>query len=582
MSTLFVISEGPDQGARFEFDLERLGIGRDSSNTIRLHDTEVSRRHAELRRDGSSYWLVDLGSANGTYVNGRPIRSAEISAGDTIQVGRTVMVFGAPEASSELAERIRMISQQEADDASNIVKSISHGEGSRYLARPHEAGSPWLTRALGNLEVMFQTAREVSHTLDLDQLLASIMRLVFRSVDADRGCVLLRDEATGEFLPRAVHFRDNINSTETIAISRTILDHVLRTSEGVLTSDAPKDFSPAQSILQFGIREAICVPMQGRHDLVGLMYVDVTTPPQRALGPAQQRFTEDHLKLLIAIALVAAMAVEDTRYYRAMVQAERLAAVGQTIATLSHHIKNILQGIRGGSYLIDMGLNNHDEAVVRRGWDIVERNQAKIYNLVMDMLTFSKEREPALEEADLNHVVAEVVELMQTRARDLGAKLEYLPAAEMPRVTFDPEGIHRAVLNVVTNALDAVAETPEAKVVVRTEHCGTEQKIRVVVEDNGVGIPPEQIGQIFMLFASNKGARGTGLGLPVSQKIVQEHGGTICVDSTPGQGSRFTIELPVAQPQPAPSENGLAAVSSDGQSLRMPGVEPSDPPKATS
>ena len=82
-------------------------------------------------------------------------------------------------------------------------------------------------------------------------------------------------------------------------------------------------------------------------------------------------------------------------YYSALVQAERLAAIGQTIATLSHHIKNILQGIRGGSYLIEVGLKDHDETeVVGKGWKIVEKNQNKISDLVMDMLTFSKEREP--------------------------------------------------------------------------------------------------------------------------------------------------------------------------------------------
>ena len=97
---------------------------------------------------------------------------------------------------------------------------------------------------------------------------------------------------------------------------------------------------------------------------------------------------------MIAIGHQAALAVEDTRYYSAMVQAERLAAVGQTIATLSHHIKNILQGIRGGSYLIEMGLSAHDEAVVRKGWGMVERNQNKISAQVLDMLTFSKDREP--------------------------------------------------------------------------------------------------------------------------------------------------------------------------------------------
>src|SRR5262249_23150706 len=157
-----------------------------------------------------------------------------------------------------------------------------------------------------------------------------------------------------------------------------------------------------------------------------------------------------------------------TTFHQAKLQAERLAAVGQTIATLSHHIKNILQGIRGGSYLIDMGLNDKDEGIVRRGWTIVEKNQGKNYNLVMDMLSFSKDREPVLEPADLNGVVTDVVELMQSRAEELGVALDWKPAADMPEVLIDSEGIHRAVLNIVTNAIDASEDAEGARVVVST------------------------------------------------------------------------------------------------------------------
>ena len=134
---------------------------------------------------------------------------------------------------------------------------------------------------------------------------------------------------------------------------------MIERNEGVLTSDARQDdrWNPAGSIVQMGIREAICVPMQGRYDVVGVIYIDTSTSPQQMIQQGgANKFTEDHLKLMIAIGHQAALAVEDTRYYSAMVQAERLAAIGQTIATLSHHIKNILQGIRGGSYLIEMGL----------------------------------------------------------------------------------------------------------------------------------------------------------------------------------------------------------------------------------
>ncbi len=255
---------------------------------------------------------------------------------------------------------------------------------------------------------MYRTALAVSHTLDIDQLLGRLMQLIFEWVEADRGCIMLLDEAKS-LVPKVHRNRQGAGGTEKLAISKTILDYVMTNDEGVLTSDAREDerWDTGASIVQMGIREAICVPMKGRYDVVGVIYIDTSVSPQRILQGrgGQNKFTEEHLKLMIAIAHQAALAVEDTRYYSAMVQAERLAAVGQTIAMLSHHIKNILQGISGGSYLIKQGLNDHNEETVAKGWGMVERNQGKISALVMDMLTFSKEREPDPVPSDINEVV---------------------------------------------------------------------------------------------------------------------------------------------------------------------------------
>ena len=349
------------------------------------------------------------------------------------------------------------------DDRSRIIHKVSQQEGSRIF--DSEADLPqnsFLAKARSNLQVMYRTALAVSRTMDIDQLLQRILELIFEWVEADRGCVMLVNPETKKLEPQVRRTRNN-GETERITISKTILDYVVERNEGVLTSDARQDdrFSPAASIVRLGVREAICVPMQGRYNVVGAIYIDTSMSPQQMLdrGGQTRKFTEDHLKLMIAIGHQAALAVEDTRYYSAMVQAERLAAIGQTIATLSHHIKNILQGIRGGSYLIEMGLKEHDESIVGKGWRIVEKNQEKISNLVMDMLTFSKEREPDLISANYNTVVADVVELMQVRAQEFEVELRWQPAETMPDLVFDPEGIHRAVLNIVTNAIDAVYET---------------------------------------------------------------------------------------------------------------------------
>jgi len=451
---------------------------------------------------------------------------------------------------------------------------MHQSEGSEILSLPpdNETSSPWLARARSNLQIMYRTALAVSHTLDIDQLLARIMEMIFEWVDADRGCIMLKEMETGRLVPKVRRHRNGLRSEERITISQTILDFVVERNEGVLTSNARDDdrWDAAKSILRMGVREAICVPMQGRYDVVGVIYIDTSLTPQRMLQQGSaNKFTQEHLKLMIAIAHQAALAIEDTNYYKQMVQAERLAAVGQTIASLSHHIKNILQGVRGGSYLIEMGIKDHAKAIakgevdvvsaekavsiMRKGWGIVEKNQERISTLVMDMLTFSKEREPVPEPSNLNELVGDVVELMKARAGEENVELVWLPAPTMPTLMFDPEAMHRAILNIITNAIDACHDRDGGRVEVTTQHSQEENMARVAVVDNGSGIEADDIDKIFAVFVSHKGGRGTGLGLPVSQKILEEHNGRIRVESTVGEGSRFTLEFPAIAPQPTTS-----------------------------
>lgn len=564
MPSLFVI-RGNDQGARFELDEPMIGLGRDSSNHIQLHDTEVSRQHAELRKADSVYLLADLGSSNGTFVNGVRVQRHRLASGDQIQVGGTLMLFTGPSEESEedLAEKVNIALPWAAGDQSHIIHSVSQQEGKRLFDPETDLPqNSWLARARSNLQVIYRTALAISHTLDIDQLLHRIMELIFESVEADRGCIMLVQPETKALLPKVRRTRQGVRADDKITISKTILDYVLERNEGVLTTDARDDerWNPAASIVQLGIREAICVPMQGRYDVVGVIYLDTSTSPQEIIKKKGAcKFTEDHLKLMVAVAHQAALAVEDTRYYSAMVQAERLAAIGQTIATVSHHTKNILQGIRGGSYLIELGLKDHDESLVRKGWAIVEKNQNKISNLVMDMLTFSKEREPDLQPAEINRVVEDVVELMQSRADEEDVELEWHPGEPMPELVFDPEGLHRAVLNVVTNAIDAACEGEHpGRVEIHTQYDPDEGKARIVIADNGPGLAPELMENLFSPFVSTKKSRGTGLGLPVTQKILKEHGGQVLVQSEKGQGCRFTLELPAVLPGSGSSSHTLA------------------------
>jgi signal transduction histidine kinase len=562
-ATLWV-ARGNDQGKIFELSQDVTTIGRDAGNRVQIHDSEVSRRHAEIRRQGNDYVLVDLESANGCLVNQKKTAKRALQNGDHLQLGRTLLLFThnvastgrlpLPKVDIVAADRSSAVISEQSD-GSRILHSVTRDEGSRIVsAREVEASrNPFLARLRGDLQIMYLTAMAVSHTLDVDQLLDKILGLIFEWVECDRGCILLLEPDGEGIRPRAVRTRQGEGRHEKFEISRTILDYVLEKKEGVLTSDAQEDsrWEAGASILQQAVHEAICVPMQGRYGIVGAIYIDTFVSPGKILQRPSSKFSEDHLKLTVAIGHQAALAVEDSSFYSAMVQSERLAAIGQTVAVLSHHVKNILQGISGGSYLIQEGLKKQSFEEIRKGWEFVERNQDRISGLVLDMLSYSKEREPERTPGDLNQAVADVVELMQSRANDFNVVLTFEAASNLGKHLFDAEAVHRAILNLVTNAIDACRESDGGRVDTTVEKVEDPPRLRVIVKDDGEGIAPEDIKRIFSIFESNKGSRGTGLGLPVSQKIAQEHGGRIVVQSDVGAGSSFIFEIPAIVESPA-------------------------------
>ena len=474
--------------------------------------------------------------------------------GDTVSLGQSVLMYtgGKHDASgdeNDLTERVKLVAQAAPDQfPSAIVRTIAPDLGSRILSHPANATTEWLRTRLASLAALYETADAVSHILDVDQLLARVMDLVLRSVDADHGCFMLRDD-TGALVPKAARYRDGVNRAEELAVSRTIVEQVLKEGEGVLVSDVLADarYSGIQSLHKHNIREAICVPMRGRREVVGVLFLDTQSTLKQVVsrGVESGKFTEDHLTLASAIAHQAAIAVEESRYHAALVNAERLAAVGQTIAALSHHIKNIMQGVRFGADMVRTALKEDDHDLLTKGWRLVERNQSRIDQLILDMLSFSKEREPAIEPTDLNKLCEDISELVRGRAEEKGVAVEWHAGTGVEAVPCDPEGIHRALLNIVLNAIDAVEGRESAKVAVQTILEPGGDWAKLIVVDNGPGIAEDQIEDVFKPFVSTKGGRGTGLGLPVSRKILREHGGDITIQSVIDKGSKFTLRIPM-------------------------------------
>lgn len=544
-----LVIRGVEQGKRFELDGSEVSIGRGVRNQIRVLDTEMSRQHAILTYADGAFVLTDRNSSNGTFLNGVQIASHRLTNGDQLQIGRTTLLFSEEKARKPLS--VDIVPSHANEDASQIVGQVGHDEGRRLLERSAREPSDALRakRSMASLRLLYRISEEVvSSSLSIEQLLQRILDTTLEAVGADRGCVLVTDPQTGELSPKAIAYRHSGQRLDRMPVSSSIVDYVLKKGQGVRTSDARADsrFASGLSIVREGIREAMCVPMTGRYELMGVLYVDTTVPTDVLAEPnsVATQLTDDELSLLAAIGRQAALAVEDHRYQEAFVKAERLAAVGQTIAILSHHIKNILQGVRGGSYLIDNGLRDDDLEMVEQGWSVVDRNQNRIFDLVNDLLTLSKERQPKLEAGSVNEVVLDIHDLMRGRAEELQVGLQLALADELPTATFDQEGIHRAVLNVVVNALDALNGHENGIVELRTGQSSDGIEVWIEVADNGPGIPDDQLEAMFNIFESTKGSAGTGIGLAVSQKILHEHGGDIEVESQLNRGSRFRLTWP--------------------------------------
>ena len=375
-----------------------------------------------------------------------------------------------------------------------------------------------------------------------DELLKGVLDLVFAEFHPERGCIMLREEG-GEGAMRAAAIKYRAAPADPqearILVSRTILQHVVDKGEGVLSSNAMTDprFAKGDSVQQFNIRSALCAPVKFRGRTFGAIYVDSSM--------VNYTFTAEQLALLNAIGQHAGLALNNAELYQQRLQTQRLAAIGETVATLSHAIKNILQGLRGGADVVEMGLKKDDLHLAKGGWGILQRNLDRIIGLSMNMLAFSRQRPVEPELTRLTPILEEAAHLVRTVAT--GRKVAVLVDidAEIPPITMDASLIHQAVLNLLTNAIEAVeAETGVVTLRAFFRQDGGRARVEIAVIDNGPGIPAAKAAWIFEPFHTTKGAKGTGLGLAVARRVAEEHGGELVLESAEGKGAAFRLRIP--------------------------------------
>ena len=235
----------------------------------------------------------------------------------------------------------------------------------------------------------------------------------------------------------------------------------------------------------------------------------------------------------------------------------QLTSIGLLVGSISHGIKGLLTGLDGGIYLVNSGFEKDQPDRVKKGWSMVQRNVDRVRSMVLDILYYAKDRELTLTDIDTATLVAEVRELMAKKAGDVNVKLDFRVDPEVGTVQGDAAAVRAMLVNLLENSVDA-CRVDQAKTnhQVKLSVRRTNPWMVFEIEDNGIGMDREIRERIFSLFFSSKGVKGTGLGLFISNKIVDKHGGSIKVESEPGRGSRFLVRLPLeARPSTQPEDD---------------------------
>jgi len=225
---------------------------------------------------------------------------------------------------------------------------------------------------------------------------------------------------------------------------------------------------------------------------------------------------------------------------------DHLSSLGLKIGSISHGIKSLLTGLDGGVYLVDSGFEKEDNDRVREGWDAVKTTVGRIRVLVQNILFFAKERALKCERISAFDFICDVAAGLELKIKAQGIEFECNFDQTIGDFEIDAGVVRIALINILDNALDACLEDDSEMSHKIIFNAGQDQdNILLEITDNGIGMDRETRENLFTLFFSSKGNKGTGLGLFIAKKIIEQHGGTISVNAKPGAGSRFKIELPL-------------------------------------
>ena len=512
------VVEGPDLGGVFPLPAnEPQLIGR-SSEALQLADPTISRRHAELTPDSGKWYLQDLASANGTFLNGRLLTDrVSLRIGDEVGCGATLFRFV---EHATLSEPIQAADPNFDTSAESIVVTSPH---SLQSARDH-------------LRMVHRLTTSIAGIIDGTTILRHLVAILVDEFKPDR-CVgvLMSDAKTITNSIEAT--RDKMNDGATV-YSRAIVFHACSEVCGIRIPNIKNDvrFVHDDETEKSGAKSLLCAPLVAHGKILGAVLLEIHS--------ANRQWSDDQLELLSTACGHAALALLTATLARTRLQHERLAAMGETVASISHSVKNMLQGLRSGAGAINLALGRGDLGLAREGWPILARNLDRVYALTFNMLAWSRTNAPEISFVQIEPIVEDAIALVRGSCERRAISIRTNVEQDIPPIPIDTTAILQVLLNILNNAIDASpSKTGIVELTVSIPKSG--EFVEITIVDNGCGIQTESKEEVFLAFRTTKGQRGTGLGLAVARKVILEHQGEIELGDADSGGTICRITLPL-------------------------------------
>ncbi len=522
-------------------------IGRSRSNTIYLAHGSASRNHARISLIDSQYILSDLKSRNGTYVNKKRIKNISLKHNDQIVLGDRSFVFSLKDPEHDDSDLVYTSSEDTVcfrEDDIHLPDMVARKAetAARTFLDPNKDGKEISAEqaldAHSRLLLLYQLSDKLRYIKNVDEILSMGIDLIFGALpSAERGVAMLRSSSKDPLEAHIVKYRHKKPEGDVIPVSQTVINKVIKEKLALVSRDALDDsrFETGDSIMVHNLNSIICVPLISGERVIGVLHLDTSQ--------ILDAFTQNDLEFTAAVANEMSITIDNSRLQQEAVQNERMAAIGLTITNIAHNIRNLLTINKGVEELMSMYVSDIADEKLQKSWQLVRKSLEQMNNLSTNMLDFTRVHPVQLDLIDINSTVLNYRDFFQETLTRMGNKLVMDLDPNLTKWVMDESGLKRALLNLVVNANDAVKEKENGIITIST-FIDAKNHLNIGVSDNGCGIEPDRINNVFQLFFTTKGTKGTGLGLPMVQRFVERLGGTITVESKVDEGATFNLNIP--------------------------------------